>query len=226
MKKILITDSLFIFKEHEKKLKEAGYKLYRLDKPKASEEELIEAIKDMDGYILGGIEKVTDRVINAANKLKAISFTGSDYTAFIPGYKLAIEKGIHISRTPAANAYAVSEYTIAVILFMIRDLSNLTRNGTKNFETTKSLKDLTVGIVGMGEIGKLVTKMLKGLGVKKIIYYSPNKKEEINAEYKTLEEVFSESDVISLHTSTRAGFGFVNKKLLSLMKDNSLIVNC
>ncbi len=69
---ILITDSLFIFKEHEQALVNAGYKIERLDKPAATEEELIEAIKGKVGYILGGIEKVTDKVIEAADKLRVI----------------------------------------------------------------------------------------------------------------------------------------------------------
>lgn len=226
MKKILITDSLFIFKEHEEKLRAAGYDIERLDKPNASEEELIQAVKGKEGYILGGIEKVTDKVINAADQLKAIAFTGTDHVAFIPGHTLATKKGICISTTPAANAYAVAEYTIAIILSMTRDVFDLTRVGEKKFGTTTSLKDLTVGIVGMGVIGKRVTSMLNGLGVKKILYYSPHQKNDVRAEYTTMEKVFTESDIVSLHASTAAGFGFIDKSTLSLMKDNSLIVNC
>ena len=52
---ILVTDNLFIFPEHEAKLREAGYEIERLDKPEATEEELIEAVKGKVGYILGGI---------------------------------------------------------------------------------------------------------------------------------------------------------------------------
>lgn len=52
--KILVTDTLFIFDEHVKQMEAAGYEVVRLDKPKATEEELQEAIKDKVGYILGG----------------------------------------------------------------------------------------------------------------------------------------------------------------------------
>lgn len=83
-KTILITDSLFIFPEHENMLKNAGYEVERLDKPNATEEELISAIKGKTGYILGGIEKVTDKVLEAADQLKVIIFTGSDWLDFIP----------------------------------------------------------------------------------------------------------------------------------------------
>ncbi len=56
MKSILITDSQFILPEHEEKLSEAGFEIERLNKPQATEEELIEALKGKDGYVLGGIE--------------------------------------------------------------------------------------------------------------------------------------------------------------------------
>ena len=87
--KILITDSLFISKANEETLTRAGYEVERLDKLRASEEELCLALSDKVGYILGGIEEVTERVINSAKNLKAIAFTGSGYAEFIPGFKRA-----------------------------------------------------------------------------------------------------------------------------------------
>ena len=77
MMKLLITDSLFIFPEHEKRLQDAGFEITRLDNPEATEAELIEAIKGKDAYILGGIEKVTAPVIAAADQLKIIALTGT-----------------------------------------------------------------------------------------------------------------------------------------------------
>src|SRR4051812_30727160 len=121
-KKILITDSLFIFKQHEERLKAAGYEIERLDKPMATEEELIAAIKGKTGYILGGIEKVTDKVIAAADQLNAIVFTGSDWKAFITGYQSATDKHISIANTPGANSYAVGEYAITLMFAMIRNI--------------------------------------------------------------------------------------------------------
>ena len=75
---ILITDSLFIFPEHEEKIRTAGYKIERLNEVEAGEDELIKAVKGKVGYILGGIEKITDKVVEAGAELKVISFTGSD----------------------------------------------------------------------------------------------------------------------------------------------------
>lgn len=160
----LITDSLFIFPEHEKQLMGAGYEIERLDTPVATEEQLVLAVKGKVGYILGGIEKITDKVIDAADQLKAIIFTGADWINFIPGHKRATERGIAIANTPGANAYAVAEYTIMLILAMTRNIFELGKTGSVKFQTTRSLKQLSVGIIGMGNIGSRVARILKALG--------------------------------------------------------------
>ena len=63
MSKILITDTLFVFKEHEDKIRAAGYEIERLEKSNPTESELIEAIRDKVGYILGGVEAVTEKMV-------------------------------------------------------------------------------------------------------------------------------------------------------------------
>ena len=228
--KILVTDSLFIFSKHEKKLRAAGYEIERLDKPEATEEELVEVIKGKVGYILGGIEKVTDKVIQSADNLKAISFTGADARRFIPAFDKATEKGISITTTPGANTYAVAEYTLSVILAMTRNLFELGRTGDKSFQTTSSLNQLTVGIVGMGHIGTRMAKILSALGVKRIIYTNRTRKEsvetETGVEFVSMDELLSQSDIVTLHVSKEVGEGFVGKDELSKMKDGALLVNC
>lgn len=230
MKSILITDSLFIFPEHEQKLRDAGFELTRLDKPKATEEELIEAVKGKHGYILGGIEQITDKVIESADMLEAICFTGSDWRHFVPGYKLATEKGIAIANCPGANAAAVAEYTMALMLSMTRELFDLGRTGTKSFKTTKTLQNSAVGIIGMGHIGEKIARMLKTFGVKEILYFSASQKPELEQElgirFVPVETLLKESDVVTLHTSKQAGKGYFSKDYLALMKNGSLLVNC
>lgn len=228
--KILITDSLFIFPEHEKTLRDAGYEIERLDKPEATEEELVEHIKGKVGYILGGIEKVSDKVIDAADSLKVIAFTGSDALSFIPAHKKAAERGITIATTPGANSYAVAEYTLAVMLAMTRNLFELGRTGEKKFDTTHSLNELTVGLVGMGHIGTRVATMLSGLGVKKLLYANRTQKKEVEeetgAEFVTLDELLRKSDIVSLHVSKEVGDVFIGKEELAKLKDGALLVNC
>ncbi len=228
MKTILITDTLFILPEHEEMLKSAGYQIERLAKPDATEDELIEAIKGKHGYILGGIEKVTDKVIDAADVLEAISFTGSDWKYFIPGYEKAMQRGIKISNAPGANSFAVAEYTLALILSMTREMFDLGCTGLTKFKTTNSLEGSRVGIVGLGHIGEKVARLLKSFNVGKIYYFSRTRKPELEAElgliYSPLEEMLSLIDIVTLHTPKHSGTYF-KKEHLHLLKDNSLIVN-
>ena len=97
MQKILVTDSLFIADEHVALLSDKGLEVIRLDEVAASEDALCAAIKDCTGYILGGIETVTQRVIDAAPNLKVISFTGANYVNFIPAHVYATQKSIAIT---------------------------------------------------------------------------------------------------------------------------------
>jgi phosphoglycerate dehydrogenase-like enzyme len=228
--KILITDSLFIFEEHERLIKEAGYEIERLDKPEATEKELIEAIKGKIGYILGGIEKVTEKVIQAADELKVICFTGADAHGFIPAFDSATQKGIAITTTPGTNTYAVAEYTLSVILAMTRNLFELGRTGGKSFQTTHSLNELTVGIVGMGHIGSRMAELLHALGVKKILYTNRTRRTDIEgrtgAQYVEMDELLSMSDIVTLHVSKEVGEGFIGKNELSKMKGGALVINC
>jgi glyoxylate reductase len=229
MQKILVTDSLFIFDKHEQQLREAGFEIERLDKPEATEGELCEAVKGKAGYILGGIERVTDKVIEAADELKVISFTGADYLYFVPGYKKAAEKGILVTNCPGANANAVSEYAITLILGMVREVFELGRTGNKTFITANSLVDMTAGLVGMGNIGSRVARMLKGLGIKEILYNSRTRKPELEAElgmkFVELNELVESSEIVSLHAPKSVGDGYFGKDLLSKMKDKAILIN-
>lgn len=229
-RKILITDSLFIFSEHEKMLTNAGYEIERLDIPKATEEELVTAVKGKVGYVLGGIEKITENVIEAGDELKAIAFTGSDWRQFIPGHEIASKKGIAIANTPGANSFAVAEYALTLMLAMTRNIFELGRTGKATFKTTSSISELTVGIIGMGHIGSTLAPMLKGVGAKKIIYTSNERKSDVEkntgAEFVDLETLLKTSDIVTLHIPKHTGEGFLNANMLGLLKDGSLIVNC
>lgn len=227
-KTILITDTFFIFSEHENVLRDAGYEVERLNKPEATEEEMIKAIHGKVGYILGGLEKVTDKVVENANGLKAIVFTGSDWKSFIPAYENATKKGILIANTPDANSYAVSEYALTLMLAMIRNIFELGKTGNKKFQTTHSLNELTVGIIGMGKVGSRLSLNLKALGAKRIVYFSKTRKPDIEKqgiEYMEMNNVLSQSDVVFLLVPKSTGNNFLDKKELALMKDNALLIN-
>jgi gluconate 2-dehydrogenase len=141
MRSILVTDSLFIFPEHEKVLTDAGFTIERLDKPAATEDELITALKGKEGYILGGIERLTNRVIDAADGLKAIVFTGIGYKNFIPNWEYVTQKGIAIANAPDGPTNAVAEWAVTMALAMSRNIFDIGRAGEKRkkFSITVSI---------------------------------------------------------------------------------------
>jgi lactate dehydrogenase-like 2-hydroxyacid dehydrogenase len=113
---------------------------------------------------------------------------------------------------------------------MTRNVFELGRTGDKKFQTTRSLNQLTVGIIGMGRIGSLVASHLHAVGVKEILYYSREQKPEIEkstgAKFVSMDDLLSQSDIVSLHASKEAGTGYIGKDQLAKMKDESLLINC
>lgn len=227
--KILITDSLFIFKEHEEQLRNAGYEIERLDKPEATEEELIEAVRGKIGYILGGIEKLTNKIVDAGTDLKAIVFTGIGYKNFIPNWEYVTGKGIAIANTPDGPTHAVAEWSVTTTLSMNRSIFDLGRMGAKKFLTTAGIEGQQVGIIGLGRIGTEITKILKPFKPSGISYYSKHRHENLETElgvvYSELELLLKNSDIIFLTVSEDAGDNFMAEKEITLIKDDALLVS-
>ncbi len=225
---VLVTDSLYINEPHVQALQQAGLTVERLDTPSASEEELIAAIAGKVGYILGGTELVTPAVIAAANELKAIVYAGTDWQDFIPGYGQATERGILIANAPGANAYSVAEYTLTLLLMMLRRPLELGSTGTSTFITTGSVVDARIGIIGMGRIGELVARMLVALGASDVVYWSrqakPHLHEELGLRFMPLEEIAETADVITTHTPNSAG-ELLTEALLKTTKKGVVLIN-
>jgi gluconate 2-dehydrogenase len=220
--KVLITDSLFIFPEHEQRLRQAGLEIVRFDKPEASEAELVEAIKGKDAYILGGIEKVTAPVISAADKLQIIALTGTAWQFFIPAWQQATDKGIAIANAPHANAGAVSEWVLATGLAMARDLFAMGRTGSMSFEATAGMDELHVGVVGLGHVGIRVATLFKAIGVCRVTYWNRTPK-DVPFERQELDDLFKTADLVCVCASRDAGERFVDARKLSLLKDGTII---
>ncbi|CAN5184554.1 hypothetical protein BH09PAT3_BH09PAT3_1570 [soil metagenome] len=225
---ILVTDKLFIFDDQVRQLQEAGFSVERLDRSQATEEELCEAIKGKVGYIVGGTERITPAVIAAADELRAIALTNDMWQETIPAYPQATERGILISNAPGANAYSVAEYTLTLILMMLRRPLELGSTGTSKFITTGSSVDARVAIIGMGKIGELVARMLVGIGATDIVYWNrqakPELHEELGIRFMPLDELVSTADVITTHVPSTAG-EVLDKDLLKTTKPGVVLVN-
>lgn len=225
--KILVTDDLFINDEHVAVLRKAGYEVERLMKVKATEEELCSALADKVGYILGGIESVTERVILAAPNLRAISFTGSGYAEFIPAHRVATMRGIAISAAIGANAQAVAEFSLTAILAMIRQTGRMTCKGGSSFYIAPAFSDVVVGVVGYGAIGSRVARLCETLGLKVLCHgRTPGGLERDGRQNTPLEELLSSSNIVSIHVSKENGSGLLSKDKLALLRVGSSVVNC
>lgn len=225
--KILITDTLFITKVDEKRMHDAGFDIERIQDPGSDTTLLKESLKDKAGYIIGGTESVTKEVIESTDNLKVIAFTGADWAHFIPGHELATEKGVRITNTPGSTTYAVAEFTLTLLLMMLRRALELGGPGEEGFITTKSLANSHVGIIGTGHIGTEVVRMLTALGAQ-VSYWDRNRdtaiETEYGAAYLSLEDLFSRCDVISNHVSSQAG-EIITAELINLTKDDVLFIN-
>ncbi|MFO0971789.1 MAG: NAD(P)-dependent oxidoreductase [Candidatus Saccharimonadales bacterium] len=221
MNKILVTDSLFIKDKHVKMLESAGFEVERLDKAAATEAELSEAIKGKAGYILGGLEKVTDQVIQAADQLRAIAFTGTNYEEHIVALESVRERGIKVANTPHANANAVAQWMFATSLAMVRRLFSLGRTGSLNAGVVNEFADLTVGVVGLGHIGSSLADLFSHSGFQ-VVYHNRSAK-QTNYTATDLDTVLSNADIVIFCVNGDTNQGFVDEKMLEKCKEGVII---
>jgi glycerate dehydrogenase len=185
------------------------------------------------GIIITNKTPVDAEVIQEASALKLICVTATGYN--VVDIAAAKKRNVLVCNVPEYGTYSVAQHTIALIL----ELSNrvgLHASSVAEGEWERSvdwsysktpiieLKDKILGIVGLGKIGHRTAQIAQALGMK-IIYYR-GKTDAVEARPVTLQQLFSESDFISLHCPLRAdNHSFVNRELLSLMKPTAFLVN-
>ncbi|MDD5706057.1 MAG: NAD(P)-dependent oxidoreductase [Kiritimatiellae bacterium] len=178
-------------------------------------------------------EPVDAAIMAALPQLKVSVRAGAGYDTI--DIKSARKRGVDVMNTPGANANAVAEETITLMLADARfvipaDASTRAGGWEKKAFMGRELAGKTVGIVGLGNIGRLVAKRLKGFECRLLGYdplVSSERAREIGVEPVGLEALFSESDFVTLHIpETEATRKLVGAKLLGLMKTGAAIVNC
>ncbi|MCZ7592504.1 MAG: NAD(P)-binding domain-containing protein [Kiritimatiellae bacterium] len=178
-------------------------------------------------------EKVTKELIDALPSLRVIVRAGSGYDTIDTRY--ARKKEIDVMNTPGANANAVAEQVIALILANARHLIGAdasARSGKwekKNF-MGRELTGKTVGIIGLGAIGQLLAKRLEGFECKLVGYdpvISKDRAEQLDVALLELPQIFETADYVTLHIpETNETRGMVNASLLNLMKKGATLINC
>lgn len=194
-----------------------------------TEDELINEIKDIDGIIIG-VDPLNKNVLSKAKKLKVISKYGVGTDNIDMQY--AKENNIKVTRTVGANTNAVADYAFALMMACARKISYIDKECRKlNWSKIKTIEiwGKTLGIIGLGSIGKGVAKRALGFNMN-ILAFDPIVDESFakkyNIQYSSLEKVIKESDFISLHLPLNDKTKhIIGNKEFEVMKDNVIIVN-
>jgi len=210
--------------------KAAGYSSVRKLSGALSEEQLIKEIKNVHLLGIRSKTKITANVLNAAEKLQAIG-------CFCIGInqvdlKSATKKGVAVFNAPYSNTRSVAELVIGSSIILIRkiiDKNNAAHKGVWLKDATGSyeLRGKTLGIIGYGNIGSQLSVLAESLGMKVIFYDTETKLPLGNAEArKTLKELVSKSDIISLHVpELPTTKNMINKTTLKFFKPGSILIN-
>lgn len=197
---------------------------------------ILAAISDKDGLLSMITDRVDDELMGRAPKLRIISqmavgFNNIDVAA-------ATRRGLPVTNTPGVLTDATAEVAFALILAVARRVvegDRMVREGRFRHWAPflflgSQVSGKTLGIIGMGRIGKAVAKRAAGFDMK-IIYHNPKRldavqEQQCGAQYMGLEELLSEADFISLHVPlTEKTMHLIGRKELAMMKNTAFIIN-
>jgi len=216
---------------HHDLLAKTGWEIIRARGP-LNEGGTLALVGDVDGYICGD-DAITRKVLEKARpKLKVLSKYGVGVDKI--DVKSATEFGIPLLFTPGVNHTTVAEHTFLLLLSLEKNLlfhTDSTRAGGWKRKTGHELLDKTIGIIGLGRIGKEVAIRARAFGIK-VIAFGRSWDEKFATQYNikkatSLDELFAASDYISLHTNlTPETRDLINAKSITKMKKGVVILNC
>ena len=213
-----------------KHFNKAGYTNVKKINGALSEDELAAAIKHVHLLGIRSKTQITKKILDAADKLQAIG-------CFCIGVnqvdlEAATKNGVVVFNAPYSNTRSVAELVIGASIMLIRkivDKNKAAHEGTwlKEASGSYELRGKTLGIIGYGNIGKQVSVMAESLGMKVIFYDTETKLPLGNAEdRKSLKEVVSKSDIVTLHVPELASTkNLINKNTLKYFKKGSILIN-
>jgi len=190
---------------------------------------LIEYLSHADGVVIG-LEKMNKTIIDSIPSLKIISKFGVGLDNIDLTY--CRSKNIRIGWTPGVNKLSVAEMTLSFMIMLLRNLyttSNQLKNGVWNKSGGLNLTGKTVGIIGVGNIGKEVIRLLGPFKCRVLVndiidqseYYKDNECIEVSKD-----EIFSQSDIITIHTPLDESTKYlVNSEMMNKIKKTSFVIN-
>ena len=196
-------------------------------------DKLLEIIGNYDGLAIRSATKVTEKVIEAATKLKVVGRAGIGVdNVDIPA---ASRRGIIVMNTPFGNSITTAEHAIALLLAVARQIpeanaSTHAGKWEKNRFMGAEITGKTLGVIGCGNIGSIVATRGIGLAMHVVAFdpfLSEHRARELGVEKVELDELYARSDFITLHTPmTDKTRGMINKAAFAKMRDRVRIINC
>jgi phosphoglycerate dehydrogenase-like enzyme len=168
---------------------------------------LHEALDGVAGYLIGGYEEPMGEHFALHPALEAVAWLGSDYKPFVPGWRIGHQRGIAFITSPGTNADAVAEFTLLLCLTMARPFTESVVRPDSPIPGLsapgRECAGQSMGIIGLGRIGRRVARMASaGLGMR-VSYHSPRRditiERSLGLNFRTKSDLLASSDVISLH---------------------------
>lgn len=218
-----------IINNHKEKLEEMGHEFISYDDNAKDDDELIERLKDTDIAIITN-KPLSAKVIDASKNLELIdvAFTGVDHVDL----DAVKENGITLVNASGYSDDSVAELVIGLTIAVMRKFNNNRSNifeGENNNLMGETIQGKKFGIIGTGNIGIKLIKILKAFDCE-ILAYSRTQKDEVKdlgVSYVDLDTLLKESDVISLHIpNNKETKHFLGKEELDKMKENAILINC
>jgi len=195
--------------------------------------ELKAIIGQYDGLIIRSATKVTEELLEAATNLKVVARAGIGLdNVDIPA---ATKHGVVVMNTPTGNVVTTAEHAIAMMLALTRNIPAGTSSLKSGRWDKKKLQgrelfNKTLGVIGFGKIGSIVADRGRGLRMRVVIYdpfVPPEKIEKDGFEAVSLEELYQQSDYITVHVpKLKDTQNLINKAALAQMKEGVMIINC
>jgi D-3-phosphoglycerate dehydrogenase len=188
---------------------------------------------DYDGWVIRSGTKITAELIEAAKNLKVIGRAGVGYENI--DADAATKRGIVVMNTPGGNNVTTGEHTIALMMALARHIPQAVASlKSGKWERNKfigaELCNKTIGVIGLGNVGRIVAERASGLKMK-VIGYDPFIAAEniarMGVEPGTLKDIFTKSDFITVHVPlTPETQGLINRAAFAKMKSGVRIINC
>lgn len=232
MYKVLVTSKSFAKYNPEiiDWLKAQGIEIIRAGKSNMTSGEIAAEVAGYDGLVCG-IDKIDENVISAGKDLKIIHMNGTGVDHI--DIETATKHHIYVGNCPGANAQAVAELNLGILLCEARKIVKHSRaiyEGKWERQVGIELSGKTIGVIGLGEIGKRFVELLSGFHMKVLVYdlvpdFGWCEGQRVSV-VEDIDEIYAESDFISLNLPLRESTRhMINKDSISKMKEHVIIVN-